>query len=96
MSNVNLRKENLYKNVKQIISWVNICPEDYLNPEDTAKMCRDANLEMIEIIKIKNNECLGQYIFKNRSENTLYTLELYEYVEKDSNIFKIINFVHKN
>ncbi len=56
MSNVNLRKENLDKNVKQIISSVNICPEDYLNPEDAAKMCRDANLEMnlidLEVLRI--------------------------------------------
>lgn len=48
-------RKNLPKEVKQIISIVNVNPEDYLSPRKAAQYCIEANEELVSIIS-KNED----------------------------------------
>ncbi|MGT2846308.1 amidohydrolase family protein [Streptococcus massiliensis] len=45
-----LRRKFWDGETKQIISYVNVNPEDYLEPDDAAKLCAFANQEMLEAV----------------------------------------------
>lgn len=45
------RKENAIPGVKQIISYVNVNPEDYTDASKSYELCRKANEELVETIK---------------------------------------------
>ena len=51
LTDLKLRHQNFPQDVKQIISNVNLNPEDYFDGEKSAQMCGDANDEMIQIQK---------------------------------------------
>ncbi len=57
---------------KQIISYANINAEDYCNPKESAKLCREANLELINCVK-ENNDMfpygIGMLPFNNIEES---------------------------
>lgn len=43
------------KSIKQVISLVNINPEDYVGPDESAKLCHDANEELSTIVNTHPN-----------------------------------------
>ncbi len=57
---------------KQIVSYANINAEDYCNREDAAKLCREANVELINSVR-ENNDMfpygIGMLPFNNIEES---------------------------
>ncbi len=53
LQDMKLRESYWDKETKQVISYVNANPEDYTNPEIAAKLCYEANEELLD--------CVGQY-----------------------------------
>ena len=51
LTDINKRRENMLPNVKQIISYVNVNPEDYTDKETSYELCKEANEELITTIK---------------------------------------------
>lgn len=51
LTDLELRHQNFPQDVKQIISNVNLNPEDYFDAEKSAQMCWDANEEMLQLQK---------------------------------------------
>lgn len=51
LTDINKRRENMLLNVKQIISYVNVNPEDYTDKETSYELCKEANEELIATIK---------------------------------------------
>ena len=51
LTDINKRRENMLPNVKQIISYVNVNPEDYTDKEISYELCKKANEELIATIK---------------------------------------------
>lgn len=51
LTDLELRHQNFPQDVKQIISNVNLNPEDYFDAEKSAQMCWDANEEMSQLQK---------------------------------------------
>lgn len=51
LSDIEFRKQYTLKDVKQVISYVNINPEDYVDATLSAELCKEANEELIETIK---------------------------------------------
>ena len=43
-------REALHGEAQQIISYVNINPEDYVAPETAATLCREANEELVQAV----------------------------------------------
>lgn len=72
LKDMNIRRKLWNKETKQIISYANINAEDYCNPELAAKLCREANQELIECIK-ENNDMfsygIGMIPFNNIEES---------------------------
>ncbi len=57
---------------KQIVSYANINAEDYCNPKDAARLCREANEELINCVR-ENNDMfpygIGMLPFNNVEES---------------------------
>lgn len=51
LKNIDVRRNLWNKKTKQIISYANINAEDYCDSILSSRLCRDANLELIECIK---------------------------------------------
>lgn len=51
LTDLKLRHQDFPQDVKQVISNVNLNPEDYFDGEKSAQMCWDANEEMIQLQK---------------------------------------------
>ena len=51
LTDMKKRKEASISGVKQIISYVNVNPEDYTDPENSYILCKEANEELIQTIK---------------------------------------------
>lgn len=51
LTDMKRRKETSISDVKQIISYVNVNPEDYTDKETSYKLCCEANKELLEVIK---------------------------------------------
>lgn len=51
LTDFNLRYRNFPRDTKQIISNVNLNPEDYFDDRKSAQMCWDANQEMLQLRK---------------------------------------------
>lgn len=51
LTDMKKRKEASINGVKQIISYVNVNPEDYTDPENSYILCKEANEELIQTIK---------------------------------------------
>jgi Predicted metal-dependent hydrolase of the TIM-barrel fold len=51
LTDLELRHQNFPQDVKQIISNVNLNPEDYFDAEKSAQMCWDTNEEMLQLQK---------------------------------------------
>ena len=56
-----MEKRTKYKinGVKQIISYVNVNPEDYTDPKTSYELCKEANEELVETIKKYPDMFLG-------------------------------------
>lgn len=50
LSDFGIRRQNFPNDVRQIISNVNLNPEDYFDGETTAKMCWQANEELLQMV----------------------------------------------
>lgn len=55
LTDLKLRRENFPADVKQIISNVNLNPEDYVDSETAGKLCVDANDELLQLANYKFN-----------------------------------------
>lgn len=51
LTNINVRKKFKIPEVKQIISYVNVNPEDYVDAAKSYELCKEANEELISAIK---------------------------------------------
>lgn len=51
LTDMQKRRENRLEEVKQIISYVNVNPEDYTDEITSYELCKEANNELIEIIR---------------------------------------------
>ena len=50
LTNMAKRRELWDGQTKQVISFVNALPEDYVGPEEAAALCREANEELLELL----------------------------------------------
>lgn len=50
LTNMARRRELWDGQTKQVISFVNALPEDYVGPEEAAALCREANEELLELL----------------------------------------------
>ena len=50
LTDIELRRSFWDKETQQIISFVNINPEDYVSPEMAAVLCRQANAELSQVV----------------------------------------------
>ena len=51
LTNMAKRRELWDGQTKQVISFVNALPEDYVGPEEAAALCREANEELLELLR---------------------------------------------
>ncbi len=72
LKDLNVRRKLWNGTTKQIISYANINAEDYCNPEDAARLCREANVELINCVR-ENNDMfpygIGMLPFNNVEES---------------------------
>lgn len=59
LTNMEKRRENMIPFVKQIISYVNVNPEDYTDKETSFVLCKEANEELIQVIKDNSDMFYG-------------------------------------
>lgn len=71
------RKETAINDVKQIISYVNVNPEDYVDKETAYKLCKEANQELIDTIKNNQDIFYGgvAMIPMNNIKGAIYIME---------------------
>ena len=55
LTNIKKRTADLNPNVRQIISNVNLNPEDYLDAEKSSELCRSANDELVNLVHDNKN-----------------------------------------
>ncbi len=72
LKNMNIRRKLWNGETKQIVSYANINAEDYCDPDNSARLCREANQELIKCIR-KNNDMfpygIGMIPFNNIPES---------------------------
>ncbi|MBP3894255.1 MAG: amidohydrolase [Atopobiaceae bacterium] len=51
LTDMELRRSHWDGKSKQVISFVNALPEDYVGPEEAAALCREANDELLELYR---------------------------------------------
>ena len=59
LTDLNRRRETSIQGVKQIISYVNVNPEDYTDADTSYLLCKEANNELIETIKANKDIFYG-------------------------------------
>lgn len=59
LTDMEKRKEYKINGVKQIISYVNVNPEDYTDPKTSYELCKEANEELVETIRKYPDMFLG-------------------------------------
>ena len=71
LKDLSVRRKLWNGTTKQIVSYANINAEDYCNPKDAAKLCREANEELINSVR-ENNDMfpygIGMLPFNNIDE----------------------------
>ena len=55
LKDLSVRRKLWNGTTKQIVSYANINAEDYCNPEESAKLCREANEELINSVRENND-----------------------------------------
>ncbi len=72
LKDLSVRRKLWNGTTKQIISYANINAEDYCNPEESARLCREANEELINCVR-ENNDMfpygIGMLPFNNVEES---------------------------
>ncbi len=72
LKDLSVRRKLWNGTTKQIVSYANINAEDYCNPEESARLCREANEELINCIR-ENNDMfpygIGMLPFNNVEES---------------------------
>ena len=72
LKDLSVRRKLWNGTTKQIVSYVNINAEDYCNPKDSARLCKEANEELINCIR-ENNDMfpygIGMLPFNNIEES---------------------------
>ena len=72
LRNLDIRRKLWNGKTKQIISYANINAEDYCTPEEAARLCREANEELINCVE-ENNDMfpygIGMLPFNNIEES---------------------------
>ena len=72
LKDLSVRRKLWNGTTKQIVSYANINAEDYCNPEDAARLCREANEELINCVR-ENNDMfpygIGMLPFNNVEES---------------------------
>ena len=51
LTDMDLRRSHWDGQSKQVISFVNALPEDYVGPEEAATLCHEANEELLELLR---------------------------------------------
>ena len=51
LQSVDVRRGNWDGKTRQVISLVNALPEDYVGPEEAAELCREANEELLQLVR---------------------------------------------
>ena len=51
LQSVDVRRANWDGETRQVISLVNALPEDYVGPEEAAELCREANEELLQLVR---------------------------------------------
>ena len=72
LKNLSVRRKLWNGTTKQIVSYANINAEDYCNREESAKLCREANEELINSVRENNDMFLygiGMLPFNNVEES---------------------------
>lgn len=71
LKDLSVRRKLWNGTTKQIVSYANINAEDYCNPEDAARLCHEANEELINCVR-ENNDMfpygIGMLPFNNIDE----------------------------
>ena len=88
LKNINIRRNFWNKKTKQIISYANINAEDYCKPELSAKLCREANEELINCIK-ENSDMFLYGIGMIPLNNIPESLKILEEIKKSKNLIGI-------
>ena len=72
LKDLSVRRKLWNGTTKQIVSYANINAEDYCNPEESARLCREANKELINCVR-ENNDMfpygIGMLPFNNVEES---------------------------
>ncbi len=72
LKDLSVRRKLWNSNTKQIVSYANINAEDYCDPEESARLCREANEELINCVR-ENNDMfpygIGMLPFNNVKES---------------------------
>ena len=72
LKDLSIRRKLWNGTTKQIISYANINAEDYCNPKDAARLCREANEELINCVR-ENKDMfpygIGMLPFNNVEES---------------------------
>lgn len=77
LTDLKLRRENFPADVKQIISNVNLNPEDYVDSETAGKLCVNANNELLQLVK-NNSDIFTEAVAMVPMNNLPKTLEIIE------------------
>jgi predicted TIM-barrel fold metal-dependent hydrolase len=59
LTDMEFRRENMKVSTHQIISMMNLNPEDYVDPEQALKLCEFGNSEMIELVQDNPDQFIG-------------------------------------
>ena len=72
LKDLSVRRKLWNGTTKQIVSYANINAEDYCNPEESARLCREANEELLNCVR-ENNDMfpygIGMLPFNNVEES---------------------------
>lgn len=89
LSDVKKREEVGISDVKQVISFVNVNPEDYLEAEQALELVKEANQELLDTVRMYPRQFLGgvAMLALNNIKGSLEILE--NFVAKNSQIFGV-------
>lgn len=88
LTDLKLRHQDFPQDVKQVISNVNLNPEDYFDGERSAQMCWDANEEMIQLQK-DNSDIFESVVAMVPMNNLDETVKIIQEVSKNQSLVGI-------
>lgn len=77
LTDLTLRRKNFPQDVKQIISNVNLNPEDYVDAETAARFCINANTELLQMVQT-NSDIFTEAVAMVPMNNVLQAVKIIE------------------